>query len=43
MGNPRKRRFRRVPQRPDQLGKPGCASPGDKDSRACRVHPMQPS
>ncbi|MFB9128114.1 lipocalin [Paraburkholderia dipogonis] len=24
-------RFRRVPQRPDQLGKPGFASPGDKD------------
>jgi apolipoprotein D and lipocalin family protein len=24
-------RFRRVPQRPDQLGKPGFSSPGDKD------------
>jgi apolipoprotein D and lipocalin family protein len=24
-------RFRRVPQRPDQVGKPGFASPGDKD------------
>jgi apolipoprotein D and lipocalin family protein len=24
-------RFRRVPQRPDQLGKPGFASPGDRD------------
>ena len=24
-------RFRRVPQRPDQLGKAGFSSPGDKD------------